>query len=47
MFCKMTKYFLLFALWLYKKTHLKKETDKGIIGYQVSPMYKYKVLNKK
>jgi hypothetical protein len=47
MFCKMTKYFLLFALWLYKKTHLKKETDKSIIGYQVSPIYEYKVINTK
>lgn len=42
MFCKMTKYFLLFALWLYKKTHLKKETDKCIIGYRIKPKYQSK-----
>lgn len=47
MFCKMTKYFLLFALWMYKKAHLKKETDKSIIGYQVSPMYEFKTIRGK
>lgn len=35
-----TRYILLVALWLYKKQHLKKETDKTIIGYKVKPIHK-------
>lgn len=47
MFCKFTEIFMKFALWMYKKAHLKKETDKCIIGYKVSPMYKVKTIRGK
>lgn len=40
-----TKYILKFAIWLYTKQHLKKETDKTIIGYKVEPIIRYKPLN--
>ena len=42
MFCKFTEIFMKFALWMYKKAHLKKETDKCIIGYRIKPKYEYK-----
>lgn len=37
MFCKITEIFMKFALWMYKKAHLKKETDKFVIGYKIVP----------
>ena len=39
MFCKFTEIFMKFALWMYKKAHLKKETDKLVIGYCIRSMY--------